>query len=44
VHPAAGNWLYYVNGSDDGHLYFTASEEDFGVAKQKCIDNDWGCG
>lgn len=44
VHPAAGNWMYYVNGSDDGHLTFTVTEADFAKARQKCIDNKWGCG
>jgi UPF0755 protein len=43
VHPASGKWLYYVNGSEDGHLYFTASERDFVKAQQRCYDNHWGC-
>lgn len=43
VSPAAGNWTFYVNGSADGHLYFTASESDFVKAQQRCFDNDWGC-
>jgi UPF0755 protein len=44
AHPAAGNWLYYVNGDAQGHLYFTSSEADFEKAAQKCRANHWGCG
>jgi UPF0755 protein len=44
AHPAAGNWLYYVNGDADGHLYFTNKEADFVKAAAKCRANHWGCG
>lgn len=44
VHPAKGDWTFYVNGDAAGHLYFTASESDFAKAAQKCRDRDWGCG
>ena len=44
AHPAAGNWLYYVNGDADGHLYFTNSESQFVKAAAKCRQNHWGCG
>lgn len=44
AHPAAGNWLYYVNGDAEGHLYFTNSETDFARAAAKCRANHWGCG
>jgi UPF0755 protein len=43
VHPAGGGWLYYVNGSKDGHLYFTASQSQFAMAQQRCYENHWGC-
>ena len=44
VHPASGNWLYYVNGDAKGDLFFTNSEAAFGKAVQKCRANHWGCG
>ncbi|MFN2518466.1 MAG: endolytic transglycosylase MltG [Jatrophihabitantaceae bacterium] len=44
VNPAAGNWLYYVNGDAQGDLYFTNSEAAFEKAVQKCRANHWGCG
>jgi UPF0755 protein len=44
VHPASGNWTHYVNGDAAGHLYFTASEDDFVKAVEKCHANHWGCG
>lgn len=43
VGPTAGNWLYYVNGDAQGHLYFTSSAADFERAVQRCRDNHWGC-
>lgn len=43
VHPAAGAWLYYVNGDAAGHLFFTASEHAFVKAQQRCHDHNWGC-
>jgi len=44
VHPAAGNWTYYVNGDKDGHLYFTNSASQFAKAAATCRRNNWGCG
>jgi UPF0755 protein len=44
VHPAAGDWLYYVNSDAAGDLFFTASESAFEQAVQKCRANHWGCG
>jgi len=44
AHPAAGNWLFYVNGDADGHLFFTNSESAFVKAVAKCKQNHWGCG
>ena len=43
-HPAAGNWLYFVNGDAAGHLFFTNSEKAFTAAVAKCVQNHWGCG
>jgi UPF0755 protein len=43
VHPATGNWLYYVNGDKDGHLFFTNSEAAFVKAVAACRTNHWGC-
>ena len=43
VHPTAGDWLYYVNGDKDGHLFFTNSEAAFLQAAKKCRENNWGC-
>jgi UPF0755 protein len=44
VHPASGNWLYYVNGDAKGDLFFTNDSAEFDKAVQKCHDNHWGCG
>jgi len=44
AHPAAGNWLFYVNGDADGHLFFTNSETAFEHARVACVKNHWGCG
>jgi peptidoglycan lytic transglycosylase G len=44
IHPAAGKWIYYVNGDAAGHLYFTASDTDFAKAVARCQANHWGCG
>jgi UPF0755 protein len=43
VHPAKGNWVYYVNADAAGHLFFTANEGQFAAAKQTCAQNGWGC-
>ena len=42
--PAAGDWLYYVNGDAAGHLFFTNSEKAFAKAVATCTANHWGCG
>jgi UPF0755 protein len=44
VHPAAGNWLFYVNSDSAGHLFFTADEAAFAKAAAKCRAEHWGCG
>jgi UPF0755 protein len=48
LHPAAGDWLYYVldpnvDPNGERHL-FTASEEEFIQAKQRCQEAGFGCG
>jgi UPF0755 protein len=43
VHPAAGDWMYYVNSDAAGHLFFTDSETAFAAAVAKCRANHWGC-
>lgn len=43
IHPAPGNWIYYVNRDAAGHLYFTASDTDFAKAVARCRANHWGC-
>jgi UPF0755 protein len=44
AHPDAGNWMFYVNGDKEGHLFFTNSEAEFTRAAAKCKANHWGCG
>ena len=44
AHPAAGNWIYYVNGDADGHLFFTNSATAFAKAAATCKAKHWGCG
>lgn len=44
AHPAEGNWMFYVNGDADGHLFFTNSESEFTKAVATCKKNNWGCG
>jgi UPF0755 protein len=44
VHPAAGNYLFFVNKDKDGHLFFTNSDKAFERARVKCVKNHWGCG
>ncbi len=41
--PAAGNWLWYVNGDAQGHLYFASTEAQFVAAQKRCKENHWGC-
>jgi UPF0755 protein len=44
VQPAAGDWMYYVNGDAAGHLSFFTDEDAFLQAVEKCKANGWGCG
>lgn len=44
VQPAAGSWMYYVNGDAAGHLSFFTDENAFLQAVEKCKANGWGCG
>lgn len=43
ANPAAGNWLWYVNGDAQGHLYFASTEAQFEAARLRCKANHWGC-
>ena len=43
VHPAAGDWLYYVVSDAAGHHVFTADEDVWSAAVAKCRANGWGC-
>lgn len=42
--PTTGDLLYYVLASDDGRHFFTASYDEFLVARQECADAGLGCG
>ncbi len=44
VQPAAGSWMYYVNGDAAGHLSFFTDENAFTQAVATCKANGWGCG
>lgn len=44
VQPAAGSWLFYVNGDAAGHLSFFTDERQFLDAVAACQANGWGCG
>lgn len=44
VHPASGDWLYFVNQDAAGHLFFTSDAKAFEKAANKCKANHWGCG
>jgi UPF0755 protein len=44
VAPAAGSWLYYVNGDAAGHLAFFTDEQSFLNAAAVCKAKGWGCG
>lgn len=43
LHPADGNWIYYVL-EEKGQHFFTASESEFLQKKQECEDKGLGCG
>ena len=43
IHPAAGNWLYFVSKDKDGHLFFTNSQDKFDAASTICKNRGWGC-
>jgi UPF0755 protein len=43
VHPAAGDWLYYVVADAAGHHIFTDDEKAWSAAVAKCKANGWGC-
>jgi UPF0755 protein len=44
LHPADGDWIYYVLQDSAGHHLFTASNSEFIKAKQRCHDAGLGCG
>ena len=44
LHPADGDWIYYVLEDEAGHHFFTASNSEFINAKQRCHDAGLGCG
>ena len=44
LHPADGDWIYYVLEDEAGHHFFTASNSEFIKAKQRCHDAGLGCG
>jgi len=41
LHPAAGDWLYYVVSDAAGHHEFTADPKVFEAAQAKCESNGW---
>ncbi|MEO6502020.1 MAG: endolytic transglycosylase MltG [Jatrophihabitantaceae bacterium] len=43
IEPAAGDWIYYVVSDAAGHHIFTADEDVFTAAVDKCKANGWGC-
>lgn len=38
LHPAEGDWFYYVLQDQEGHHFFTASAAEFEEAKGRCQD------
>jgi UPF0755 protein len=44
LHPADGDWIYYVLQDSAGHHLFTASNSEFIKAKQRCHNAGLGCG
>jgi len=43
VHPASGNWLYFVTIDKAGHLGFFHSAAKFQKAAERCAKYNWGC-
>lgn len=43
IHPAAGNWLYFVSSDKAGHLFFTNDVKKFDAASATCRAQKWGC-
>jgi UPF0755 protein len=43
IRPAQGDWIYYVVSDAAGHHTFTADEDVFAAAVEKCRANGWGC-
>ena len=43
IHPAVGNYLYFVSKDKFGHLFFTNNYKAFLTASAKCKAQHWGC-
>jgi UPF0755 protein len=43
LHPAQGDWLYYVLKDAEGHHVFVVTNDEFIDAKQDCHDAGLGC-
>ncbi len=44
LNPADGPWIYYVLEDAEGNHFFTESDSEFLAAKERCRQNDLGCG
>jgi UPF0755 protein len=44
MHPAAGDWRYYVQSDAAGHMFFTSDYNAFLAASKVCAQRHWGCG
>ncbi|MEO6317549.1 MAG: endolytic transglycosylase MltG [Acidimicrobiales bacterium] len=44
LNPADGPWIYYVLEDAEGNHFFTESDREFLAAKERCRQNDLGCG
>jgi UPF0755 protein len=44
MHPATGDWLYYVQSDSAGHMFFTSNYNAFLAASKVCAQRHWGCG
>jgi UPF0755 protein len=43
IHPATGDWKWFVSIDAAGHLGFFDNYDAFLAAKDKCVANKWGC-
>ena len=44
LNPADGPWIYYVLEDEEGHHFFTDSNDEFVNAKKRCKERGLGCG